>query len=442
MRIAVIGSGIAGLASAWLLSGEHARDRHEVVLFEANDYLGGHTHTHAIELQGREYAVDTGFIVHNPAHYPLLTALFSELGVESQPTTMSFSVRNEASGLEYNATDLDSLFCQRRNLVSPRFWGMLRDLFRFYREAPALLASPGEGPTLGDYLAQGGYGAMFRDQHLVPMASALWSSASARILSFPARYLVQFMANHQMLQVSDRPQWRVVRGGSSSYVRAMRELWGVQERSSLPVRMILRDSDGVTVFTDDGAERFDQIVLACHSDQSLRLLSDASEAERSILGAMPYQANDTVLHTDASLLPKRRKAWAAWNAAIPRDPADVCTVSYCMNLLQGIDAPIPLVVTLNRTDAIDPTKILRRMQYHHPVYSHASVSAQKRKAEIQGQRRTWFAGAYWGWGFHEDGMRSAVEVAQALGVRWGSTAQASAAAMPGPATSMKVQTAA
>jgi uncharacterized protein len=419
MRIAVIGSGIAGLASAWLLSREH-----EVVLFEANDYLGGHTHTHDIESHGQRYAIDTGFIVHNPAHYPLLTALFAELGVESQPTTMSFSVRNEATGLEYNATDLDGLFCQRRNLFSPRFWGMLRDLFRFYREAPALLALPGEGPTLGDYLAQGGYGAMFRDEHLVPMASALWSSASARILSFPAKYLVQFMANHQMLQVSDRPQWRVVRGGSSTYVRAMRARWRVRERLNTPARMILRDSDGVTVFTDDGAERFDQIVLACHSDQALRLLSDASDAERAILGGMPYQANDTVLHTDASLLPRRRKAWAAWNATIPRDPADVCTVSYCMNLLQNIASPEPFVVTLNRTDAIDPAKILRRMQYHHPVYSHTSVAAQARKAEIQGQHRTWFAGAYWGWGFHEDGMRSAVDVAQALGVHWSSTTQA------------------
>ncbi len=416
MRIAVVGSGIAGLASAWLLSKQN-----EVVLFEANDYLGGHTHTHDIELKGRRYAVDTGFIVHNPEHYPLLSALFAELGVESQPTTMSFSVRNESSGLEYNATDLDGLFCQRRNLVSPRFWGMLRDLFRFYRGAPALLASPGEGPTLGDYLAEGRYGAMFRDEHLVPMASALWSSPSAKILAFPAKYLVQFMANHQMLQVADRPQWRVVRGGSNTYVRALRSGWRVQERLNTPVRSVYRGSEGVTVFTDRGAEDFDQIVIACHSDQALRLLSEASDAEHSILGDMPYQTNDTVLHTDASLLPRRRKAWAAWNATIPRDPADICTVSYCMNLLQGIDAPDPFIVTLNRTDAIDPEKILRRMRYEHPVYSHASVAAQSRKAEIQGQRHTWFAGAYWGWGFHEDGMRSAVEVANALGVQWNST---------------------
>lgn len=415
MRIAIVGSGIAGLASAWLLSKD---TRHDVVLFEANDYLGGHTHTHDIELHGRRYAVDSGFIVHNPAHYPLLTGLFDELGVASQPTTMSFSVRNEISGLEYNATDLDGLFCQRRNLASPRFWRMLHDLFRFYREAPALLEQPGEGPTLGDYLDRNGYGAMFRDDHLVPMASALWSSPSARILSFPAKYLVQFMANHQMLQVSDRPQWRVVRGGSNAYVRALRARWRVQERLSTPVSMVLRDDDGVTVFTEAGAERFDRLVLACHSDQSLRLLSDATDNERAVLGAMPYQANDTVLHTDARLLPRQRKAWAAWNALVPRDAGDICTVSYCMNLLQGIESPEPFVVTLNRTDAIDPAKILRRMRYHHPVYSHASVAAQQRKAEIQGRRRTWFAGAYWGWGFHEDGMRSAVEVARDMGVAW------------------------
>jgi predicted NAD/FAD-binding protein len=413
MRIAVIGSGIAGLASAWLLS-----QQNEVTLYEADARLGGHTHTHSIELSGRDYAVDTGFIVHNPRHYPLLTALFDELGVASQPTTMSFSVRNEASGLEYNATDLDSLFCQRSNLASPRFWGMLRDLARFYREAPALLDLPGEGPTLGDYLDGRRYGAMFRDEHLVPMASALWSSPSSRILAFPAKYLVQFMANHQMLQVSDRPQWRVVRGGSSRYIEAMRARWRVRERLCTPVRMLLRTGAGATVMTDDDAEHFDHVVVACHSDQSLQLLGDASDAERSVLGAIAYQANDTVLHTDARLLPRNPKAWAAWNALVPRKADDVCTVSYCMNLLQGLDAPEPLIVTLNRTDRIDPSRILRRMRYQHPVYSHASVAAQARRAEIQGQRHTWFAGAYWGWGFHEDGMRSAVDVANALGANW------------------------
>jgi len=406
MRVAVVGSGIAGLASAWLLSRHH-----EVTLFEAEGRPGGHTHTHDVRLHGEEYRVDTGFIVHNRAHYPLLSALFDELDVATKPTTMSFSVRNEATGLEYNATTLDTLFCQRRNLVSPRFLGMLRDLTRFYREAPALLDTPGEGPSLGDYLALGGYGAAFRDEHLVPMASALWSSPSTAILGFPAKYLVHFMANHHMLRLTDRPEWRVVAGGSRTYVEALRARWKVTERLNTPVLGVRRGNSGVSVQTEQGEETFDEIVLACHSDQALALLADADGAEQSVLGAMTYQANHTVLHTDVSVLPRSRKAWAAWNAHIPVEPEEACTVSYCMNLLQGIRAPETFIVTLNRTKAIDPGRILRRMTYHHPVYTHASVAAQQRRGEIQGQRRTWFAGAYWGWGFHEDGMRSAVDMA-------------------------------
>jgi predicted NAD/FAD-binding protein len=409
MRIAVIGSGISGLASAWLLSREHA-----VTLFEANDYFGGHTHTHNIEHEGQRLAVDSGFIVFNPTHYPLLTRLFAELGVQSLPTTMSFSVRNAASGLEYNATSLDTLFCQRRNLVSPRFWMMMRDLLRFYREAPALLTTPGPGPTVGTYLAAGGYGAAFRDEHLLPMAAALWSAPASRILQFPAQYLVRFMANHQMLQISGRFPWRVVSGGSASYVRSLRARWRLEERLNCPVRSVRRGPASVQIISEAGTEYFDQVVLACHSDQSLAMLVDASDRERDILGAIPYQDNETVLHTDASLLPLRRKAWAAWNAFVPANPSEVCTVSYCMNLLQGFTSRAPLVVTLNRTSAIDPAKMLRRMRYRHPVYTQGSVAAQSRRAEIQGLRRTWFAGAYWGWGFHEDGIRSAVDVCIAL----------------------------
>lgn len=414
MRIAVIGSGIAGLASAWLLSRTH-----EVVLFEAADRLGGHTHTHDIEVGGTHHSVDTGFIVHSPAHYPLLTAMFAELGVQTQPTTMGFSVHNAASGVEYNTTTLDGLFCQRRNLLSPRFLGMLRDLRRFYRIAPALLDGDGPGPSIGDYLDEQGFGSAFRDDHLLPMASALWSSPTQRILGFPARYLVQFMANHHMLQVQGRPPWRVVSGGSRRYIDAMASAWSVDMRLSSPVRAIQRDALGVSVVVNGGTERFDQVVLACHSDQALALLDDADDREQSILGALPYQSNDTVLHTDARLLPTQRKAWAAWNAYIPREPGAECSVSYCMNLLQGITASEPLVVSLNRTGAIDPSRILRRMSYAHPVYSQASVAARARKPEIQGRRRTWYAGAYWGWGFHEDGMRSAVEVARDLGIAWG-----------------------
>ena len=413
MRIAVVGSGIAGLASAWLLSRKHA-----VTIYEANDYLGGHTHTHAIELDGQPYAIDTGFIVFNPQHYPLLTRLFAELGVGSRPTSMSFSVHNEVSGLEYNATSLDALFCQRRNACSPRFLGMVRDLLRFYREAPALLVEDGAEPTLGEWLAQHRYGTAFRDDHLVPMASALWSAPPRDILRFPMRYLIQFMANHQMLQVSGRPAWRVVEGGSQCYVQAMRRHWRVTERLNCPVLSVQRQMDDVSIHTRRGVERYDHVVMACHSDQALRALAAPSDAERAVLGAMPYQANDVVLHTDARLLPRARKAWAAWNAFVPAGADDACTVSYCMNLLQGIEAPTPFVVTLNRSHAIDESKVLRRMRYQHPVYTRASVAARQRKHEIQGRQRTWYAGAYWGWGFHEDGIRSAVDIARALGVRW------------------------
>ena len=420
MRIAVVGSGISGLASAWLLS-----QLHEVVLFESDTRLGGHTHTHDVHLQGRDYRVDTGFIVSNRAHYPLLNRMFDALGVRTRPTTMSFAVHSDASGVEYNATDLDRLFCQRRNIASPRFLRMVADLLRFYRQAPALLRDAGPGPTLGAYLEMHGYGEAFRDEHIVPMASALWSSPSAQVLQFPARYLVQFMANHQMLQVADRPTWQVVEGGSSAYIDALLKTWSVEVRTACPVMGVRRDDAGVQVMHAEGIEHFDRIVLACHSDQALALLEDADRRERDVLGALAYQRNDVVLHTDPALLPRNPRAWAAWNVHVPRTRADDCTVSYCMNLLQGIDAPEPFVVTLNRTAAIDPARVIARMSYSHPVYSHASVAARARKADIQGLRGTYYAGAYWGWGFHEDGMRSAVEVADALHAPWPVDAAAS-----------------
>ncbi|NII11718.1 FAD-dependent oxidoreductase [Oleiagrimonas sp. C23AA] len=418
MRIAIIGSGISGLASAWLLS-----RRHEVNLFEANDYLGGHTHTHDVEVASGRYAVDSGFIVSNRQNYPLLSRLFTELGVATQPTTMSFAVRDLRSGLEYNATSLDRLFVQRRNVFSPRFIGMVRDILRFYREAPALLdhEDGSTGPTLGEYLHHHGYGAAFRDQHLVPMASALWSSPSARVLDFPAAYMVRFMANHHMLQVEDRPEWQVVRGGSHQYVQVMRAQWQVHERLSCPVQRVWRDgpTQEVCVRHAQGEERFDHVVLACHSDQALALLGDdARERERDILGAIGYQTNDAVLHTDTRLLPRRRKAWAAWNALVGEGSDQACTVTYDMNQLQGLDAPETFCVSLNAGHRVDADKVLARMRYAHPVYTRASVAAQARKGEIQGRERIWFAGAYWGWGFHEDGMRSAVAVASALGVDW------------------------
>jgi len=413
MRIAVVGSGISGLASAWLLS-----RKHRVTLYESQDYFGGHTHTHHVALSDGDYAVDSGFIVYNPLHYPLLARLFAELGVASQPTTMSFAVRSELSGLEYNASSLNSLFCQRRNLISPRFLGMVRDLLRFYRQAPDVLVDPSLDLTLEEYLASGGYGAGFRDDHLVPMASALWSCPTTEVLGFPVRHLVQFMVNHQMLQVAGRPLWRVVKGGSSRYVAALRSRWTVQERLAMPVREVRRSDTHVQIRAGDSVDQFDHVVLACHSDQALALLPDATAAEREILGAIRYQHNEAVLHSDASVLPRRRTAWAAWNVLISRRAGSPCIVSYCMNLLQGLTATQPLIVSLNAGDRVDPQRVLRRMSYEHPIFSRNAVAAQQRKAEIQGTRRTWYAGAYWGWGFHEDGMRSAVAIAREFGITW------------------------
>jgi predicted NAD/FAD-binding protein len=413
MRIAGVGSGIAGMAAAWQL----ARD-HSVVLFEADSRLGGHTHTHTVQREGRSFQVDSGFIVHNPENYPLLTAMFRELGVETQPTTMSFSVHSDRTGLEYNAGTLNGLFCQRRNLLRPRFYRMVADILRFYREAPALLEGDAQGPALGDYLREHRYSPMFIDEHLIPMASALWSSPSDRVLQFPARYLAQFMANHHMLSAGARPTWRVVKGGSSAYIRALESRWRVEARLASSVQSVRRVEGGVEITTPHYAETFDQAVLACHSDQALKLLDQPSEREREVLGAIRYQPNETVLHTDARLLPKNPRAWAAWNAHIPIEPSADCTVSYCMNLLQGLTSREPFVVTLNRSAAIDPSKIIARMRYAHPEYTHASVAAQGRRGEINGVDRIWYAGAYWGWGFHEDGIRSAVDVVRALGVHW------------------------
>ena len=415
MRIAVVGSGIAGMASAWLLSRQH-----EVVLFEADSRLGGHTDSHAVDVAGQSLVVDSGFIVYNEEHYPLLTRLFEQLKVATQPTTMSFSVHDEGSGLEYNAGNLRDLFCQPANLVSPRFLGMLADLRRFYREAPAVLEHATPGPSLGEYLAANSYGDTFRDLHLVPMASALWSSPTARILDFPITHLVRFMANHRMLQLTGRPAWRVVRGGSRRYIDAFERDWNVQVRLDSPVRSVrsLKQPPGVAVATDAGVEIFDRAILACHADDSLGLLAEPTDAQRDVLSAFEFQDNDTILHTDATVLPTNRRAWAAWNAHVPAQPGRDCTVSYWMNALQSLQSREPLVVSLNRRADIDPTRILRERSYRHPVQSAASVLAQTRKAEIQGEGGICFAGAWWGHGFHEDGFRSAVEIAAQMGVPW------------------------
>lgn len=410
MRIAVVGTGISGLVSAAL-----AAPAHDLVVFEAGDHVGGHTHTHRVERFGRVYDVDSGFIVFNERTYPNFSRLLRRLGVASHETTMSFSVRDERDGLEYNGTDLNGLFAQRRNLVRPSFLRMVADILRFYREAPGLLAA-GDDLTLGAYLAAAGYSRRFVEQHIVPMGAAVWSADPAAIHEFPARSFVRFFANHGFLSLRDRPRWRVVSGGSRRYVEPLTRGFRERIRVACPVSRIERRGDGVRVSSAAGSERFDAVIIATHSDQALRLLADPSPAERAILGAMPYQRNEAILHHDARLLPRRRRAWAAWNYHLLAGSPGAATVTYNMNLLQGLESPEPFCVTLNHGAAVDPARVIARMTYHHPVCSRASVAAQRRWGEISGVNRTFYCGAYWGYGFHEDGARSGLAVARQLGL--------------------------
>ncbi|MEM9529650.1 MAG: FAD-dependent oxidoreductase [Pseudomonadota bacterium] len=407
-RVAVIGAGISGLAAAHALDGIA-----DVTVFEAADYIGGHTHTHQISLGGQNFAVDSGFIVSNPYNYPHFYELLGKLKVPLIETEMSFSVQNLTTGLEYNANRPATLFCQRRNLVRPSFWRMLADIRRFYQEAPALL-SDGEdpGPSTGEYLRNGGYSRSFIDDHLIPMASALWSAPPERVMDFPMRYMVAFFQHHRMLHLRDRPTWRVVKGGSATYVAALLNAFSGTVHRSTPVTAVRRRPDGVTVTTTTGTWEGDYVVLACHSDQALALLEQPSALEAELLGALPYQANDVVLHTDVRILPRRRQAWAAWNCRVDPAAASHCTVTYNMNILQRLDAPETFCVTLNQTEQIDPDRVLANMTYHHPVYSVAGVAARARLPELNGTQRSYFCGAYHGWGFHEDGMSSGLRAAE------------------------------
>jgi len=404
MRIAVIGSGISGMVAAYRLSREH-----EVTVFEAGSHVGGHTHTVDVEHGGVRYAVDTGFIVFNDWTYPNFVALMQELGVAWQPSRMSFSVRCERTGLEYNGTTLNSLFAQRRNLIRPAFLRMVTDIMRFNRRAPALLRDSDDSLSLGEYLRREAYSRFFLDHYIVPMGAAIWSSRPADMLRFPARFFVEFFSNHGFLSVNDRPTWRVICGGSREYIKKLTAPYAARIRLGTPVASIQRQRQHVVLRLKGGdLEHFDQVFIACHSDEALSLLSDPSPEERGILGAIKYQANDAVLHTDARLMPKRTLAWAAWNYHLPAQPSERVTVTYNMNILQTIAAPAQFLLTLNRAGDIDERKILGRYVYHHPVYTSAAVAAQKRRHEINGARGTYYCGAYWSYGFHEDGVKSAL----------------------------------
>ena len=403
MKIAIVGSGIAGNVAAYHLCREH-----EVTVFEAADHAGGHTHTHEIEHEGQPVAVDTGFIVCNDRTYTRFLALMSELGVQLQPSEMSFSVQTP-TGLEYNGTTLNSLFAQRRNLVRPSFWRMIRDILRFNREAPRLLEWRSDSVTLGEYLDANGYSQQFVEHYILPMGAAIWSAGTDTLRDFPARYFVRFFHNHGMLSVDDRPQWLTVRGGSARYVEKLTAPFRDRIRLRTPVENVRRTPAGVFVKPVGlEAERFDRVFFACHSDQALRLLADASTAERDVLGAIRYQRNEVLLHTDTRVLPKRRLAWAAWNYHVIDRASERVAVTYHMNMLQRLTTHTPLLVTLNMNDRIDPRRILRQMSYEHPVFTREAVEAQGRHAEIDGADRAYFCGAYWGFGFHEDGVVSAL----------------------------------
>jgi predicted NAD/FAD-binding protein len=411
MKIAIIGGGISGLTVAHLLCGEH-----EVALFEAGDYPGGHTNTLDVTHDGKTYAVDTGFIVFNERTYPNFIKLLARLGVPSQPSVMSFSAVCQTSGLQYSATNLDTLFAQRSNLLSIPFWRMLLEILRFNRASAELYNSSDLSLTLGDYLQARGYSKLFIEKFLTPMGAAVWSADPARFLEFPAAAFVQFFTNHGMLNVFDQPTWRVVVGGSRQYVAPLADPFRERIRLSTPVELVQRLSDRVIVTPRGGEpENFDHVVLACHSDQALAMLSDPSDVERELLGSIPYQRHDTVLHTDSRLLPSIPKARASWNCLLPRRQQESVVLTYWMNLLQTISAPVDFCVTLNSPQAIDPESIIRRLTYHHPVYSTAAFEAQKRRDEISGVNRTSYCGAYWSWGFHEDGVKSALAVCRQFG---------------------------
>lgn len=417
MRIAVVGSGISGLVAANRLALANQKQANQLTVFEAEHRPGGHTATIDVELEGQRFAIDTGFIVYNEHTYPEFIALMNELKVPSQPTTMGFSVSCDRTGLEYSGGGLNALFAQRKNMLSGYFLRLVADILRFNSRSIADLQHGrlAADQSLADYLRENRFSDGFVNHYLAPMASAIWSSSLSTVMDFPIVFFVRFFHNHGLLQLRDRPQWRTLLGGSRSYIEPLTQPFAKQIRLSCPVTSVQRQEGKVVVSSKEfGVEEFDQIIIATHSDQALAMLSDPSAEERQVLSAIPYVSNSVVLHTDETMLPENRLTWSSWNYKIPRQEQALPVLTYSMNILQCLEAEQQFCVTLNNDSAINPDKVLGQFQYAHPEFSQQAIAAQQRWQEINGVRSTWFCGAYWGSGFHEDGVVSALRVVDGI----------------------------
>jgi predicted NAD/FAD-binding protein len=413
-NIAIIGSGISGMTAAYLLNREN-----NVTLFEKNDYIGGHTATVDVDYEGTRYAVDTGFIVFNDRTYPKFEKLLSEIGISRKPTQMSFSVQNTQTGFEYNGHTITSLFAQRRNIFRPKFWKLLYDIVRFNKVCKSLLAKRqyDDLSTLGELLNHYGFNEFFKTHYILPMGAAIWSTSIKEMEDFEIEFFVKFFFNHGLLDITNRPQWFVIPGGSRSYISPLIDEFKENIHLNADIKTVRRNEEGVEIIMADGqSHHFDKVVFACHSDQALDLIENPTDDERKILGSIPYTENSVILHTDKAMLPKRRAAWASWNYYLDGALDNAAVVTYQMNILQGLKSKTPFCVTLNYDKGIDKSKILRKFSYHHPVFNQISINAQKQKSLIDGKNNSYFCGAYWFNGFHEDGVKSAVDVAKQFGI--------------------------
>ncbi len=412
MKIAIIGSGISGLTSAYLLNRNH-----DITVFEANDYIGGHTHTHNIKIKDKEYAVDTGFIVYNERTYPNFIKLLDTLGVERQLSTMGFSVKSASEDYEYAGESLNSLFAKRSNIFRLGFLRMLYEMYRFGKKSDSIGLGLDASITLGTYLRSENYSNEFINYFIIPMGAAIWSTPANKVLDMPAYFFIKFFYNHGMLEIINRPKWWVIKDGSSAYIKKIIKGFESKINLSSPIRTVSRLDNGIEIETANSKKPliFDAVVFATHSDQALGMLKDPTEKEKDILSSIPYQKNEVLLHTDSSVLPKRKLAWASWNYQLDSNPESPVVLTYNMNILQSLDCDETFCVTLNDHQSVDKSKVLKKITYHHPLFTVKGIEAQKRKLEISGVNNTYYCGAYWHNGFHEDGVASAIEVCKHFG---------------------------